>query len=286
MKFVPTYSKFHRKKTYEKTEGYRIELSPREPLVQAVRSMAAQGGGIIQLGPFTYNITGTLNLLTGVSLVGVPGATVIKLNGEGPVVRVFTGARLLDCEIELNRHEDASTSFYTADQNPTNKWENSVIHLCEPYFQDRSLLVSALDSNGWQGTKYGAATVMGCSINQKITKTRGIFVSSYGVIGDTGATLGDGYINVRIMNNTIIAQDTRSETGNTQSSIYFYHGKYFGICTGNICSSGDSDGPLGIIKYDGDGAGSNDNAVCFGGAATGSSFNLVSSNICQYVASL
>ena len=284
MRFVPTYSKFRRKKTYDKVEGYRVEVSPREPLVQAVRAMAAQGGGIIQLGPFTYNLSGTLNLLTGVSLVGVPGATVLKLSGEGPVVRVFTGARLLDCEIELNRPADED--FYTSDQNPTNKWENSVVHLCEPAFQDRSLLISGLDSNGWQGTKYGAATIMGCAINQKITKTRGIFVSSYGVLGDTGATLGDGYINVRIMNNTIIAQDTRSETGNTQSSVYFYHGKYFGVCTGNICSAGDSGGLLGIIKYDGDGSGSNDNAVCFGGVATGGSFNLVSSNICTYTAAL
>ena len=236
MKFAPTHMTAERTGEYNTSTSYRIEVPPRTPLIQTVRSLAAQGGGVIYLGPYTYTITGTMNLLTGVSIVGIPGATVIKkTTGDGPVVRVFTGARLEDCEVELSR-TDGST--YTHDENPDAAWENSVVHLCEPFFQDRTLPITSDPSNGWQGTKYGAATISGCVINQLISETRGIFVSQYGVLGDTGAHLPYGYINARVINNTVIPLDSLRGGVTAQSSIYFHHGNFYGVCIGNICTAG------------------------------------------------
>ena len=284
MRFAPTHATSKRPGPYNPSSSYRIEVPPRTPLIQTVRSLAAQGGGVIHLGPYTYTITGTMNLLTGVSIVGIPGATVIKkTTGDGPVVRVFTGARLEDCEVELSR-TDGST--YTHDENTDTPYENSVVHLCEPFFQDRALPITSDPSNGWQGTKYGAATISGCVINQLISETRGIFVSQYGVLGDTGAHLPYGYINARVINNTVIPPDSREPGVTNQSSIYFHHGNFNGVCLGNICTAGHDGTVRGVIRYDGDGSGGNDNQICFGGAATGSSFNLVSSNCAKYVATL
>jgi len=530
MKFNPTYTMEHRDIGYNDATSYRIEVSPRTPLEQVVRSMAAQGGGIIQLGPYTYTLTGTLNLLPGVSLVGVPGATKIKLDvqaspsivtarkadttsnrttptapGMGPVIRVFTGARLIDCEVELVREGgtvftrdegdgscrltgtasvatvttlasgytlyllstattagspsivanrstlvltggdyaagasgdvlgwsiDGGTYSGSLDCNgtggtrgawitqlnlitgmtaaesggsdivvssdmggtasriafsgtgPTNLrtrvgiedgttspaggsnvarvnavtfaelkalleagttgleatqevggeltlrettqtstlsflrigtshipsgvivqpsmrehlfipvvnnnrtiygggWGNCIVHCCEPFFQDRALDSGTAgvyeEDNGWQGTKYGPATVSGCVLNTKVSKTRGIFVSKYGVSAEEGSpdtTLSDGFINVNITNNTIIPMNAGAET--EQACIYFSPGGYYGVCLGNICTAGDSAGTLGQIVYNTAG-----NYVAFGGEATSDTFVRTSSNCAKY----
>jgi hypothetical protein len=284
MRFAPTHTAAAIVGPYNPSASYRIEVPPSTPLIQTVRSLAAQGGGVIHLGPYTYTITGTMNLLTGVSIVGIPGATVIKkTTGDGPVVRVFTGARLEDCEVELSRTDG---SAYTTDENPAHSWENSVVHLCEPFFQDRTLPITSDPSNGWQGTKYGAATISGCVINQLVSKTRGIYVSKYGVLGDTGLKLPGGYVNVRIINNTVIPPDSREYGVILHSSIYFFHGRFNGVCLGNICTAGEDGSVVGTIRYDGDSVGANDSRICFGGAATGITFNLLSSNCAKYVATL
>ena len=286
MRYAPLYDNQRRSGTYIKGGSYyRVEVPPYTPLSYVVKDLAMQGGGIIQLGPHTYDTVGTINLTTGVSICGVPGATKIrKTTGDGPVVRVFTGARLEDCAVELSR-TDGTT--YTVDQNPTNAWENSVVHLCEPSLPGTKLMKTSSDNNGWEGPFNGAATLSGCSINTLVSRTRGVYVSRFGVFGEevrsgvtAPVTLTTNFLNVRIINNTIIPMD--ASTMDEQSCIYFATGKYYGVCTGNICTAGDSDGDLGIIRYDS----SVPTAIAFGGVATGTSFNLVSSNCAQYSVNL
>ena len=217
--------------------------------------MASHGGGIIQLGPFKYTVSGTLSLVTTVTLQGIPGATkIVKTTGDGPVVRVFGGARLKDCTIELNR-SDGTT--YTADQNPTNPWENSVVHLCEPVFEDKYFIKdsSSVYDSGWDATMYGAATIEGCMINTRISATRGIYIYPYGVesnYSSSGLTLDDRHLNSRVINNTIIPADGRV-SGVVEHSCIYYHnlGTATGaasICLGNICTSGAlPSGEVGVI---------------------------------------
>jgi hypothetical protein len=538
MRFAPTHRTATRTGEYNKSASYRIEVPPRTPLIQTVRSLAAQGGGVIYLGPYTYTITGTLNLLTGVSIIGIPGLTKIRLAtppkpedvvqrsadifttnrtrpsaaGMGPVVRVFTGARLIDCEVELVREggitftrdegdgfarvigtgavstiaglqtgdpvgiastntADGTEATVTAavgelflskqlpdpdlatwaaggasdqltyiittggsaatavvdcngqggtvgawatflnanlpnltvtattyDGDPALKivtdfagtgnsfiftasggntftttigwnaaihgleagtgnvahlpsvtfaevkaiieaattdveviqgssseviirdtsgsgpsstlvvshnpnrlfagmklsedvngvtargggWGNCIVHCCEPFFQDRALDSGTggdyQEDNGWQGTKYGPATVSGCVLNTKVSKTRGIFVSRYGVAASEGSPdsrLSDGFMNVNITNNTIIPMNAGEEL--EQACIYFAPGSYYGVCLGNICTAGDSAGTLGHIVYP-----TSANSIAFGGEATSNTFVRTSSNCAKY----
>ena len=289
IRFTPRYDTQTQRGAYVEGGGvYRVEVPPHTPLSKVIKSLAVQGGGVIHLGPQTYETTGTLNLTTGVTIRGIPGATKIrKTTGDGPVVRVFTGARLEDCAVELSR-TDGTT--YTVDQNPTNAWENSVVHLCEPSLPGTKLMKTSSDNNGWEGTFNGAATLSGCSINTLVSRTRGVYVSRFGVFGEevrsgvtAPVTLTTNFLNVRIINNTIIPMD--ASTMDEQSCIYFATGKYYGVCTGNICTAGDSGGELGIIRYDG--SSGTASSIAFGGhAATTTSHVLVSSNCAQYKATL
>jgi len=226
-------------------DSYVVNCPPTSQVELMVRGMAFQGGGIIQLGPFNYTVRGTLNVVSTVTLQGVPGATKItKIKGEGPAVRVFGGGRLKDCAIERN----APSSAYSADENPTRPWENSIVHLCEPVFENKHLEMLSGDNDGWQGTVYGASTIDGCMLNCRISSTRGIYVGLYGVeadFRDSGTVLDSGYLNARIVNNTIIPLESARTV---HSCIYFAAGTYTAVCLGNICRAGNQSGTTGVIK--------------------------------------
>jgi hypothetical protein len=255
-------------------DGYVVNCPPTSPIEIVIRAMAFQGGGIVQLGPFDYTVRGTLNLVSTVTLQGVPGATRIKkITGDGPVVRVFGGARLKDCTLELNR-TDGTT--YTVDQDPTRPWENSVVHLCEPVFENKHLEMLSGAQDGWQGTVYGAATIDGCMINCRISNTRGIYVGLYGVEADSrdsGATLDAGYLNARITNNTIIPLGAAP----LHSCIYFAAGTYCSVCIGNICRSGNQSGTTGKITST-----SANRMVAIGRSSAGANSPREEANIASY----
>ena len=255
-------------------QRYVVSCPPTSQVELMVRAMAFQGGGIIQLGPFDYTIAGTLNIVTTVTLQGVPGATkIIKIAGEGPAVRVFGGARLKDCAIERN----TPASAYTADQNPTRPRENAVVHLCEPVFEFKHIEMISGNDDGWQGTVYGAATIDGCAVNCRISDTRGIYVGLYGVEADSsgsGTTLDSGYLNARVVNNTIIPLESARTV---HSCIYFAAGTYTAVCLGNICRSGNQSGTTGTIKST-----SANRQVALGRSSAGANSPREEANIASY----
>lgn len=245
-RYVPTNKRSNKGEGLYSDLTYVVNCPPTAPIELMIRAMALQGGGILQLGPFTYTIRNTMNIVTTVTVQGIPGATkIVKTNGEGPAVRVFGGAKIKDCIIERNQ----PSSAYTEDENPTRAWENSVVHLCELVFESTHVMSTTGGSaaqDGWQGTIYGAATIEGCGINTRVSKTRGVYVGLYGVEAEargSGAVLDSGYLNARIINNTIIPLASP-----THACIYFAAGTYTAVCLGNICRSGNQSGTTGVIK--------------------------------------
>jgi len=87
--------------------GASPEVQPGQNLQGILWSAHMQGGDIIRLGPYTYNIQKTITVPENVTLVGVPRLSKLVLrhvavsSQYGPVVKLNTKSRLVDCYIDL-----------------------------------------------------------------------------------------------------------------------------------------------------------------------------------------
>lgn len=83
------------------------EVQPGERIQAILNSANLQGGGIVRLGPYTYYLHQTITIPENVTLVGVPRKTKLIMNHVagstqyGPVVKLNTKSRLVDCQIDL-----------------------------------------------------------------------------------------------------------------------------------------------------------------------------------------
>ena len=88
-----------------------IEVTPGQNLQGILLAMNAQGGGIVKLGPYRFDINKTITIPENVTLVGVPRVTKLILQHVkgsteyGPVVQLNTKSRLVDCYVDFRMAE-------------------------------------------------------------------------------------------------------------------------------------------------------------------------------------
>lgn len=97
----------------------RPEVQPGQPLQAILNSANMQGGDIIELGPYVYNLPKGITIPSYVTLRGVPHKTKLKINFDkddpqyGPVVTISANARLQDCIVDFDLTASGALSGYT-----------------------------------------------------------------------------------------------------------------------------------------------------------------------------
>tara|TARA_R110002012_G_scaffold20451_1_gene72463 strand:- start:2867 stop:3571 length:705 start_codon:yes stop_codon:yes gene_type:complete len=97
----------------------RPEVQPGQPLQAILNSANMQGGDIIELGPYIYNLPKGITIPSYVTLRGVPNKTKLKINFDkdspeyGPVVTINAYGRLQDCIIDLDLTADGALTGYS-----------------------------------------------------------------------------------------------------------------------------------------------------------------------------